>query len=133
MYERAMYLKNKFIRNGIALFTISALLIYYAATKSESFSPVLIIVPVAVLIWLYLGLWINKKLKLKVANKDSEITDVSISYKQVEFILSVLLVAVIFLLLKHWVYANYLTNLILIAYCYWSYIQIKMLNNYFNA
>ena len=80
MYERAMYLKNKFIRNGIALFTISALLIYYAATKSESFSPVLIIVPVAALIWLYLGLWINKKLKLKVANKDSEITDVSISY-----------------------------------------------------
>ncbi len=133
MYERAKYFRTKFIRNGIAGFAMSALLIYYTI-KGEALNPSVVIIPVAALLWLYFGLRINNKLKAKdEANRSSEIPEEGIPFKQVESILSVLVIIIIFLSITHWKYADYLAIPMLITYCWWLYSQMKLLNNYFRA
>lgn len=132
MYERAEYFKNRFIRNGIAGFAISAFFMYNAFSNEKTFQPIAFIFPVVAFVWLCLGLWINKKLKTKDAIKDSnEITDERISFQYIELILTVLLVLSLFLNIRHYEYANYLMISIVIAYTYWLYTQVKLLSKYF--
>jgi hypothetical protein len=134
MYERAKYFSSKFIHNGIGGLAVSAFLIYYAFTENESLKPIGYILPFVALVWLSFGLWINKKLKAKdPTNESSEITDEKISFKQVEFILLALLMAVIFLGVKLWRHADYLAIPVMIAYIWWLYSQMKLLNNYFKS
>lgn len=133
MYERAIYYRNKFIRNGILGFAVSAFLISSAVTTDKSFIPGIIIFPIASFLWLYFGMQINRKLKAKVATNDKLInTHERFSFKQIESILSILIVAVIILGVRYEQYANYIAIPILVAYIWWLYSQMKLLNNYFN-
>lgn len=132
MDERAKYFSRKFIRNGIAGILISALLIYNAIVKIEPSNVTLFIFPVLSLVWLYFGLMINKKLKTKNAtNSIPEISDERITFRQIEFVFTILIFGILFAYLKHLSYAGYLIAAVLIAYIWWLYSQIKLLNNYF--
>jgi hypothetical protein len=134
LYERAQYFKNKFIRNGIFGVAASSILIYNAVVRNSAFTPGLIVFPVAAFVWLCAGLWINRKLKDKSAITISdEITDERISFKQMELILTLLFITVIFLGGIHWKYATYLLIPFLIAYLYWLFSQVKLLYTYFKA
>jgi hypothetical protein len=133
MYERAKYYRSKFIRNGIAGFAMSAFLIYSSVNSGKSFGAAKILFPIVSVAWLYFGLQINRKLKSKDETKEKvEIAGGRISFKQIEHILSALLVVVIFLGVRHVQYANYLAVPILVAYIWWLMSQMKLLNNYFN-
>lgn len=134
MHERAIYFKYKFIRNGIAGIVISALLYYNAVSKNEFKMPGLIIFPALAFIWLCFGLWINKKLKSKDAATDAlPVSDKRISYKQVDFIFSLLAIAIILSIIKDWKYVHYLAIPFLAGYFLWFYSQMKILNNYFKG
>ena len=65
MYDKAKFYSRKFIRNGVAGVLISAYLIYGLISKREAITPILFILPIAALGWLYFGLRISKRLKLK--------------------------------------------------------------------
>ncbi len=133
MYERAKYFRNKFIRNGIFGLVICVILIYSTVTSEALFLARLIILLIVSVVWLYFGLHINRKLKSKDKTKDKiEITDERISFKQVEFLLSILLIVAIFLGIRHVKYADYLAIPIVVAYLWWLYSQMKLLNNYFD-
>ncbi len=134
MNERVKYFKSKFIRSGIVGFAISVFLIYSAIAKSESINPILFIIPVVAFVWLYFGFWINKKLKSKNEKLESfEIKDERISFKQVDIILTALLIAVTILVVRHLKYADYLVIPVAIFYFYWLYSQVKLLDEYFKA
>jgi hypothetical protein len=133
MYERAQYYRSKYIRNGIAGLVISALLIYYTATKNEPFTPAIIIFPIVAFMWFYFGLWINKKLKVKIAATESQIIDERFPFKQIEYFLSLLIAIALVLGFQHWKFADYLIIPLVIAYVWWSYYQMKLLNNYFKT
>ncbi|HOZ82928.1 MAG TPA: hypothetical protein PLU85_02265 [Bacteroidia bacterium] len=133
MYERAKYFRDKFIRNSIAAFAICGLLIYTVITQHKSVMPGLIIFPAVAFAWLYLGLWINNKLKSKHATDISEVTDEKISFKQVQFIFSIFFVVVVLLYFKHLKIVNYLAVPIILIYAWWLFSQMKMLSNYFST
>ena len=136
MYEKAIYFKWKFIRNGIAGIVFSILLIYYIVTKNESVNPFTIVIPVVAFAWIFYGLRIAKKLKLK--NKTSTgdsiiITDERISFKQIDFIFSICFFVVLLLSFNHWKYAGSFCILWLIAYTWWFSGQMKGLEEYFKS
>jgi hypothetical protein len=131
MYEKAKYYRNRFIRNGIAGLAISAFIIYKAICTDKDFTLASVVFPVAALAWLYFGLRINKKLKTKVPT--NEITDERLSFRQIEYALSFLILASLLLSFRHWQYANYLIVIVLLVYGIWFYKQMKSLNNYFNS
>lgn len=134
MYQKALYFKSKFLRNGIIMLLLSGLQFYQAYSINEPFSPALLIIPVLSFVWIYFGLLITKQLKTKVAINDSnEIADEVYSYKQVELVLTILLLVMFFLLTRHWKYAEYLMFPIALAYLFWLFKQVKDLNAYFKA
>ena len=131
MNERADYYRNKFIRNGIVGIAISGFLIYNAITVDKTFSLILIIFPLFASVWLYFGLKINHKMKLKSSQNEIESSDERVSFKSIEFFFSLLIITSILLSVKHWKYANYLTVTTLAIYITWVYKQMKILNDYF--
>src|SRR5690348_14437013 len=134
MYEKANYFGNKFIRNGIAGILFTAFIFYYTFVKDKPFNPVFIAFPIAAIVWLYFGIKIKRKLKLKDSSKQiTEITDERISVKQVERILFILILATIYLGIYQWHYASYFTLIILLIYTSWFTLQMKALNEYFKS
>lgn len=135
MYEKAIYFKNKFLRNGIILLLLSGFLFYPSKINNEPFNPLMLIAPAFGIIWIYLSLMLSKKIKTKVAEANSnEITDETFSYKQVEVVLTILLLVALFLsIFKHWMYADYLLFPVALAYLFWLFKQIQNLNSYFKA
>ncbi len=132
MYEKALYFKNKFLRNGIILLLLSGILLYPSKIYNEPFNPLILVLPAFGMLWIYLSLMLSKKIKSKVADvKSNEITDETFSYKHTEVVLTVILLGVIFLSIKHWKYADYLVLPVALAYLFWLFKQVQGLNVYF--
>ncbi|MCX6290802.1 MAG: hypothetical protein NT126_03470, partial [Bacteroidetes bacterium] len=118
---------------GIAGFFLSGIFLF-SFSKNKPLVPVVFVFLVAATVWLYFGMLINKKLKSKNEKDDLPgIRDERLSYRQIDFILTVALFAVIFLGISHWKYMNYLAIPFLLSYFYWFYLQMKLLNNYFKS
>jgi hypothetical protein len=134
MYEKAKYFSSKFIRNGIAGLALSCFIIYSIVHDHKQFDVLFVLIPIVAFAWLYSGIRINKKLKLKDQTKEqAEIIDERISYKQIELLISLLIVLVIFLGMNHWKYVDYLTIPVLMIFAWWLYSQMKILNKYLNS
>jgi uncharacterized membrane protein len=131
MYQRARYFSNRFIRNGIAGFAISAFLVYSVITGAQSTGLIIIIFPVVSFVWLYFGLRIKSKLKSKDPNETPEIRDELFSYRQAQSIFSILVGVILISGINHWKYSYYFTVPVLIVFVWWFYLQMKLLNDYF--
>ena len=134
MLEKAKYFQNKMFRNSIAGFILSGLFIYTSLSENQNhISVILIFISVSIL-WLTLSFLINQKLKLKDQQGKYEISiDGFFSYKHIDAFFSIAIFVLIILLLKRWQTANYLASLIIVAYLFWLFSELKKIFSYLNS
>ena len=131
MYERAKYFSNRFIRNGIAGVIILSLILYGMIEKHDTINPTFIGFVLFPIFWLTYGLWIRRKLQFK--SPVVEIDEKAVYYKQIQFVLSICVVVLIYLGLDKKSYAAYIAIPFLVIYFGWIYKQMKLINAYLNS
>lgn len=134
MYEKAIYYRSQFMRRSFLLLMLSVFFVFGNTNTDSNFHVIVIVFPVAALIWFGISRWIGLKLK-RIKNEDPvEIsTRKSISYKSVEFVLTLALGISLVASMREWSYANLFLYMIILIYLVWLVFQMNSLRKYFLA